>query len=188
MKSIYNIAWLLQKYERNEKMKYIHFWGHSNDTKAEVGHFCLSQWFELPFAFEGVTYKTTEHWMMSQKAKLFKDSEIYDKILLAKTPGEAKDLGRQVRHFDTKVWMQHRWEIVKKGNMLKFGQNEKFKNYLLQTGERILVEASPVDNIWGIGLAKDAENINDIRAWTGLNLLGFILMEVRDELRKETVL
>ncbi|MGB1204910.1 MAG: NADAR family protein [Chitinophagales bacterium] len=185
MTSKYNIAWLLQKYERNDKMKYIYFWGHTNNKNAEVGHFCLSQWFELPFEFEGVTYKTAEHWMMAEKAKLFKDMEIYDKILQSQTPAEAKALGRQVRHFKTEIWLQHRFDIVKKGNVLKFGQNEKFKKYLLQTGERILVEASPVDCIWGIGLGKDDDTIGDVRTWRGLNLLGFAMMEARDELRQE---
>ena len=107
---------------------------------------------------------------------------ILDKILKAKSPAEAKKLGRKVSNYDENIWVENRFEIVKAGNYLKFSQNEELKNYLLNTNNRILVEASPVDPIWGIGLAHDHADANYPEKWKGLNLLGFALMEVRDEL------
>ena len=92
---------------------------------------------------------------------------------------EAKKLGRQVRNFDQLLWEEKRYEIVKIGNYHKFSQDEHLATFLKQTGDRILVEASPYDNIWGIGLSADAQGIENPHNWKGLNLLGFALMEVR---------
>ena len=122
--------------------------------------------------------------MMAEKAKLFGDSEARDKILQSKHPKQAKELGRMVLGFQDDVWTEKRSEIVVDGNRAKFLQNEDLKEFLIQTRNRILVEASPVDKIWGIGLAEDDLNIENPLKWKGLNLLGFALMEVRDELIK----
>lgn len=107
------------------------------------------------------------------------------RILNAKSPAEAKKLGRAVRGYDEAVWQEKRLEIVKKGNFLKFSQNEELKAYLINTNSRILVEASPEDPIWGIGMASDHQDALYPEKWKGLNLLGFVLMEVRDELINE---
>lgn len=152
----YHLEWLLEKLDQGHTCKFLFFWGHVNKYKEEVGKFCFSQWFELPFVVAGVTYPTAEHWMMAQKALLFHDYGTYEKILQAPKPGEAKELGRQVLGFDEQLWNTHRFDIVKTGNMHKFGQHPLFQAYLLGTGDRILVEASPVDNIWGIGLPMDS--------------------------------
>ena len=116
---------------------------------------------------------------MYHKALLFEDNEIAQKIILSKSPGEAKDLGRQVRGFNQNTWEKKRFDIVVQGNILKFSQNENLKNFLLNTQNRVLVEASPVDEIWGIGLTKDSEKAKNPHTWRGLNLLGFALMETR---------
>ena len=79
--------------------------------------------------------------------------------------------------------MDHRFDIVVKGNLLKFSQNEHLKEFLVNTGNRILVEASPTDRIWGIGMQQGEPGIEAPKKWNGLNLLGFALMEVRDELQ-----
>lgn len=176
----YTLDWLIQKHEKGENPKYIYFWGHTNKFGEEVGKFCFSQWFESPFTVDGITYKTAEHWMMAQKAKLFNDEACFDKIIAAVKPGEVKEIGRQIANFDDKVWNGNKFEIVVKGNFHKFGQNEKLKEYLLNTGDRILVEASPVDAIWGIGMAQDHQNAHDPSLWRGPNLLGFAIMEARD--------
>lgn len=178
----YNLNWLIQKYNNEEQLKYVFFWGHTPNKDGSVGKTCFSQWFESSFTVEGVEYKTAEHWMMAGKAKLFKDEEMLVKIIVAKTPGAAKKLGRQVRGFDSDTWNQHRSEIVVQGNVHKFEQDEAMKTFLLNTKERVLVEASPRDRIWGIGMGQNNEKATHPTQWRGLNLLGFALMEARDRL------
>jgi ribA/ribD-fused uncharacterized protein len=184
MKQHYDKNWLIEKFENGEDIKFIYFWGHTNKYKEKVGKFCFSQWFESPFQIDDIIYKTSEHWMMAQKALLFNDKAVHERILNSKKPGEAKELGRQVDGFNEEIWNEKRFEIVKFGNIHKFNQNWDFGEYLLGTENRVLVEASPVDAIWGIGLSVESEYINNIYAWRGLNLLGFALMEVRDILRE----
>ena len=121
--------------------------------------------------------------MMAKKAELFNDNEVLVKIIKANSPAEAKKLGREVKNYDDKLWLANRYEIVKQGNHHKFSQNKDLKTFLINTKDRVLVEASPVDPIWGIGMATDHKDILNPEKWRGLNLLGFALMEVRDELK-----
>lgn len=178
----YTIDSLIERHNDGERLKYLFFWGHQPSRDGRPGPFCFSQWAEYEFAVEGVLYKTAEHWMMAQKARLFGDEDILQKILQSDSPGGAKDLGRRVKGFDQQTWKERRYGIVKQGNIHKFNAHEDIREYLLNTRERILVEASPLDRIWGIGLAKEAPSIENPENWKGLNLLGFALMEVRDEL------
>jgi hypothetical protein len=180
----YDIDGLKAKYDQNERLKYLFFWGHQPARDGSTRKSCLSQWWEQEFTVENIVYQTAEHWMMAQKALLFGDEEIHGKILLAKTPGEAKDLGRRVRNFDQQVWADHRCAIVVAGNYHKFSQDDALREFLLGTQSRILVEASPVDRIWGIGLTGDQPEAQNPYTWQGLNLLGFAQMEVRDKLRE----
>lgn len=179
----YNLNWLLAKHAANEPLKYLLFWGHQPEKDSSVGKGCFSQWWPAPFVVDGETYATAEHWMMAEKARLFNDEAVLAKILLAKTPAEAKKLGRQVRGFVPEIWEASCFNIVVAGNQHKFGQHADLQAYLRQTGNRVLVEASPVDPIWGIGLAQDDPAALDPTCWTGTNLLGFALMAVRDQLR-----
>jgi hypothetical protein len=143
----------------------------------------FSQWWDRhPFAIDGVTYATAEHYMMASKARLFGDKAVLQKILAARTPGEAKKLGRMVEGFDDEAWVKHRWEIVVAGNVAKFGQHAALRRYLVETGKKVLVEASPMDRIWGIGMAAHNPDAQNPVAWKGLNLLGFALMEARAQL------
>ena len=105
---------------------------------------------------------------------------IRDRILSTKKPGAAKALGRQILDFDAEVWDENKYDIVVKGNFHKFSQNPKLKQFLIGTGKRVLVEASPVDKIWGIGLAQDDKHSSNPLMWKGQNLLGFALMSTRD--------
>jgi ribA/ribD-fused uncharacterized protein len=184
MKPSYHTEWLIEKYYSDEPIKFLFFWGHNKKPQEQVGKFCFSQWFELPFMVDGITYKTAEHWMMANKALLFGDQKHHDKIVEANHPGEVKELGRMVWNFDELIWRDYRYQIVVNGNIHKFNQHPEFAQYLINTGDRILVEASPVDTIWGVGLAQDNEHINDPNNWRGLNLLGFALMEVRGFLKE----
>lgn len=122
--------------------------------------------------------------MMAAKARLFNDAEMEKEILKAATPNQAKALGRKVKNFDPKLWDEHKCQIVTQGNLLKFSQNQKFKDFLLSTGDKVLVEASPYDRIWGIGMLETDSRVENPLLWNGENLLGFALMEVRDELRR----
>lgn len=184
MTSHYDINWLTERFESGDTLKFIYFWGHTNRYNETVGKFCFSQWFESPFTIENIKYKTSEHWMMANKALLFNDRNNFDKIINCDKPGEAKELGRQVLGYDDQIWNEKKFDIVKLGNIHKFNQNPDFAKYLLQTDNRILVEASPVDAIWGIGLSQDSKDIDNIYAWRGQNLLGFVLMETRDFLKE----
>jgi ribA/ribD-fused uncharacterized protein len=162
---------------------FLFFWGHQPNKDGKISKTCFSQWWLSSFVVDKVNYKTAEHWMMAKKAELFQDSETLEKILLANSPAEAKKLGREVKNYDDAVWLANRYEIVKQGNYHKFSQDKNLKEFLINTKERILVEASPVDSIWGIGMASDHKDILNPEKWQGLNLLGFALMEVRDELK-----
>jgi ribA/ribD-fused uncharacterized protein len=175
---------LLRLEEQGRTLKFLFFWRHRPDGAQRVDKGCLSQWWEGDFSVDGVTYRSAEHWMMAQKARLFGDEETFERIVAAAHPAEAKKLGRQVRGFDEDVWTARREEIVTAGNVAKFGQDPALRDYLLGTGRRILVEASPLDRIWGIGLAAEDEHAEFPSRWRGLNLLGFALMEARARLRE----
>ncbi|MBO9633170.1 MAG: NADAR family protein [Chitinophagaceae bacterium] len=175
----YDMDWLIGKYENDAPLKYIYFWGHTAASDT-VGKECFSQWYPGTFTVNNVVYKTAEHWMMAQKALLFRNPEIFRKIVTSEKPGEVKELGRQIIGFDELIWDAEKYNIVRLGNIHKFNQHKALKEFLLSSDGRVLVEASPLDNIWGIGLAKDSEYISNLYAWPGTNLLGFALMEVRD--------
>jgi ribA/ribD-fused uncharacterized protein len=122
--------------------------------------------------------------MMAAKARLFGDEEMLAKILTADSPAAAKKLGRQVRGFDDARWKTARFELVVKGNVAKFSSTPELKRHLLDTGDAILVEASPRDTIWGIGLSKSSPVAKTPSKWRGLNLLGFALVQARELLRR----
>ena len=130
----------------------------------------------------GITYPTAEHFMMAGKARLFGDEAVALRILETTSPGDAKTLGRAVSGYDDKLWAERRYGLVVEGNTAKFGQNNALAEYLTSTGNRVLVEASPTDRIWGIGLAVDDSRTGRPSQWPGLNLLGFALMDVREHL------
>jgi ribA/ribD-fused uncharacterized protein len=178
---------LLDAKARGEEIDYLFFWGHRPSADGSITKSCFSQWFVAPFEKDGIRYPTAEHFMMAGKAGLFGDTEVRDAILNTTDPGKAKALGRKVKDFVDAAWREHRWEIVVEANLLKFGRNPEMRDFLLTTGDKVLVEASPVDSIWGIGLAATSEAALNPARWKGLNLLGFALMEVRERLRSERV-
>ncbi|GAA2717780.1 MULTISPECIES: NADAR family protein [Streptomyces] len=177
-----SVAELVAAVAGEERLKYVFFWGHRPPRGGGAGPGCFSQWWPSPFTVDGVEYATAEHWMMAGKARLFGDREALARVLAAGHPKEAKDAGRSVRGFDEQEWVRHRYGLVVEGSVHKFAQHPELGAYLLGTGSRVLVEASPVDRIWGIGLAADDERAQDPARWCGLNLLGFALMEARQRL------
>lgn len=158
------------------------FWGHRPSKDGTIIKSCCSQWWVAPFEEDGVTYHTAEQYMMGGKAALFNDEEVRTKILATKDPKACKKLGRQVRGFEASVWDAHKYAIVRQANLLKFGQNPELRTWLLSTASQVIVEASPYDKVWGIGLTQDDPKAKDPQQWDGENLLGFALMEVREEL------
>ncbi|WP_371618144.1 NADAR family protein [Streptomyces sp. NBC_00454] len=174
---------LIGQVNRGERVKFLPFWGHRPRPDGTLGQSCLSQWWPSEFTVGDVRYATAEHWMMAGKARLFGDAEAERAALEARSPAAAKKAGRLVRGFDDAIWERERFALVVEGSVHKFGSDLALKAYLLGTGKRVLVEASPLDRIWGIGLAADDDRALDPARWRGLNLLGFALMEARDRLR-----
>ncbi|MFD3478098.1 NADAR family protein [Streptomyces sp. NPDC058695] len=188
---------LVRAVEAGVRVKYLYFWGHAPRADGTIGASCLSQWWVAPFTVDGVEYATAEHWMMAAKARLFGDAEAERRAVGAAHPSQAKKAGRLVRGFDEDVWARERFGIVVEGSVHKFAAHADLREFLLGTGERsergvppaegwgrgrVLVEASPLDRVWGIGLAADAEAAADPRRWRGPNLLGFALMAARERL------
>lgn len=162
--------------------KYLHFWGHVPKVPGRLDESCLSNWFPARFDVDGIGYPTTEHFMMAEKARLFGDLATREEILASASPGAAKSLGRKVAGFDEQTWIANRFGIVVRGNLAKFSQHADMGDLLRRTGTKVLVEASPRDRIWGIGMGKGHEDAGDPMRWQGMNLLGFALMEVRSRL------
>ncbi|MCO7188436.1 NADAR family protein [Pseudoalteromonas sp. XMcav2-N-2] len=177
-------AQLLEYIAKSTKTNFILFWGHQK-PKSGVSKSCFSQWYPARFEQHGLVFKTAEHYMMYHKAMLFENADIASRILHCDHPSEVKKLGREVSGFDEATWNAKRFNIVISANLLKFGQNPELKTFLLSTNKSVLVEASPVDKIWGIGLAEDHEFASVPQKWQGLNLLGYALMVVRDQLSQE---
>jgi ribA/ribD-fused uncharacterized protein len=183
MGKIYSREALIGEIRSGARIKYLHFWGHRPRADGQVSASCLSQWWPSPFEVDGVAYATAEHWMMAAKARLFGDEKAERLALEATSPALAKKAGRLVRGFDDAVWERERFGIVVDGSVHKFAAHADLREFLLGTGERVLVEASPMDRVWGIGLAADDERAADPSRWRGPNLLGFALMVARERLR-----
>ena len=128
---------------------------------------------------DGIRYNCCEQYMMFKKAKLFQDEAAATAILHEPEPARQKKLGREVQGYTPAVWDQHKFGIVWYGNYLKFCQYADLRTRLLATGDKILVEASPSDLIWGVGYEADDDQILDPINWRGQNLLGKVLMSVR---------
>lgn len=145
----------------------------------------LSNWYKSEFTVNGVKFVNSEQWMMYQKAKIFGDDETAQKILTSTSPSEIKGLGRKVRNYSDTIWNGVRQIVVYEGLKAKFEQNPDLAKQLLDTGDDILVECNPYDNIWAIHMTEDDPRVQDISQWQGQNLLGFTLMLVRTYLKKE---
>ncbi len=158
------------------------FWKPEPAEDGIITESCLSQWWKCTFMENQILFCCTEQYMMYRKAMLFKDFEYAQKILFSKDPKKMREYGRLVRGFDENKWNEEKSNIVLKGNILKFSQNQELYQFLIGTKDKILVEASPYDRIWGIGMRKSEEGILEPSKWKGLNLLGFILMDVRNRI------
>ena len=147
----------------------------------------FSQWTISPFTVDLVDYTCAEQYMMASNARLFGDDSALSAILATDDPREQKRIGRQVRHFDQELWQQQCENIVFHGNLTKILQNKDMRRALLHTSRRSLVEASPHDNLWGIGLRACDHHASSTDTWRGFNLPGQILEHVRETLDRETM-
>lgn len=145
----------------------------------------FSQWEECEFEIDGITYNCAEQYMMAMKANMFKDDDTLDRIMEADHPREQKKLGRLVKGFNADRWNAVAKEIVYEGNYAKFTQNDDLLKKLLATKGTTLVEASPYDCIWGIGLKETDKAAKDRSKWRGTNWLGEILTGLREDLIDE---
>jgi len=143
----------------------------------------FSQFYPSRMKIDDIYYSCSQQYMMYQKALLFQDRDAADKIMETESPAEQKRLGRLVKNFDRDKWDQYCMGIVTTGNFHKFIQNPSLGKQLLETGDKIIVEASPLDKIWGIGKKETDPLIENPENWRGLNLLGTAIMNARSMLR-----
>lgn len=162
---------------------FLFFWGHTNKTGV-INKTCLSQRWPCRFSVDDVTYSSTEQYLMAGKARLFKDTEMLEKILETDDPSVCKALGLAVKTFNQAVWEANRWDIAYKGNLAKFLQNEQLREFLMSTGSSQIVEASPYDRVWGIGMLESDPRATSPSQWLGDNLLGEVLTSVRGTIYK----
>lgn len=161
-------------YERKvkENERYVGFLGYE-----------FSNFYMCEFELKGIKFDSSEKAFMYSKAMLFEDKEIAVQILKSKSPKECKKLGRKVRGFDEKLWNEKREKYMKIILNAKFRSSEKLKNKLLSTGDKIIVECSPFDKVWGIGINVD--ELFEGKKWKGENKLGYLLMEIRDNIKED---
>jgi ribA/ribD-fused uncharacterized protein len=181
-RELIDVASLCTAAERGEPFELRLFWGHRPRSDGQLSDSCFSQWWPCRFTVDGVKYSSAEQFMMAGKARMFGDDDVLARIMAVQDPNKVKSLGRRVRHFEQAAWERSRFDLVCAGNVAKFGQDEQLRKYLLATAPAVIVEASPVDTIWGIGRAASDPAARDPRTWAGLNLLGFALMRARAEL------
>lgn len=161
--------------------KYLFFWGHHG---VGIGKHMLSQWYPSPMIIDGKSYSCAEQYMMAMKAMAFDDEETARQIMNTDDPRVQKQLGRKVKGFDDATWNLISLDVVVRGNFEKFSSSLDLWNFLESTSGKIIVEASPYDTVWGIGLSQDHPDARDINLWRGTNKLGFALMIVRKLLQK----
>ena len=162
-------------------MDKLFFWGHT-EHGSKVTKACLSNFYPCEFEFNDKMFNFSEQCFMYQKALLFNDFEVAEQILNETDVRKIKALGRKVKNFNNELWDKHKEDFMFNACYAKFSQNNELKDFLLSTGNREIVEASPVDNIWGIGFSSD-NAMKNINKW-GQNLLGKVLMKVREDLNR----
>lgn len=151
------------------------------DTHYYFWEGAFSNWYACSFndPNDKNAFSNTEQAFMYHKARIFKDADIMAKILKTSDPKAVKELGRQIKNYNDELWSKLRYEVMVYVNYLKFRENAALRQMLVNTGNKVLVEASPYDKIWGVGLGEDDPLILDEKNWQGENLLGKALMEVR---------
>lgn len=182
---------LCQLWREGTRPEFLMFWGRKGNDLSKIGPYVFSQWHFSDFEIDGIVFPTAEHWMMLNKARLMRDVNAEQAVLAdikgSPDPSVVKKIGRQVTNWDQAKWDQHCFEIVAEGNVAKFSQDDELRKYLLGTGDMVLVEASPHDKVWGIGMRREEADAKNPLKWKGKNLLGFAIMEARARIRGEAL-
>ena len=144
-----------------------------------------SNWHPAKFKYDNIVFSNSEQAMMYAKAKLMGDNDSIKKIKKTSDPYKVKRLGRSIKPWKEQLWISKRLSLVIDILYAKFSSNETLRNELLGTDDLYLVEASPSDKIWGVGLDESDPAIHNKKNWKGLNLLGEALMQVREKIKKE---
>eukprot|EP01125_Pyxidicula_operculata_P018933 TRINITY_DN6811_c0_g1_i1.p1 TRINITY_DN6811_c0_g1~~TRINITY_DN6811_c0_g1_i1.p1 ORF type:complete len:171 (+),score=23.98 TRINITY_DN6811_c0_g1_i1:36-548(+) len=160
------------------KNGFVFFW-RPNEKNGQ-----FSQWWMSDFTVDGVVYCCAEQYMMAMKAALFGDDKMQQLIMKERNPKEHQKMGKRVSNFDNDVWNENKSKIVFDASVAKFSQDPELREYILSTGEKTLVEASPSDTIWGIGLQWNHKDATNPSRWRGTNLLGKALMQARTHIRE----
>ncbi|URA06990.1 GTP cyclohydrolase II [Xanthomonas phage Elanor] len=142
----------------------------------------FSQWYPSPMVIDGVSYGCAEQYMMAQKARVFGDEQALEAIMATSNPAEQKAIGRQVKGFDRRQWDSVSRDVVMRASLAKFTSDPKLRAQLLLTEGTTLVEASPTDVIWGVGLYENDPRVHDPSQWKGTNWLGQVLNDLRASL------
>lgn len=184
--SQYTPLWLRSLKKEKKNIDYLFFWSQFG-PKNTITKACFSQWYPCEFVVDGIQYNCASQYMIAEKARLFGDEESLAKVMAmsADMESEMTNVDKEIKVTDSSVWNEQKFGIVVKGNMAKFSQNERLKKFLVGTGSRVLAEANPIDRVWGIGMRESDKEIEDPEKWYGINLLGFALMVVRDNLRTQ---
>ena len=140
MNSIYNLEALRREWQAGTRFRFLYFWKPEPEADGSMGPGCLGQWWPSSFTIDGTEYRCAEQWMMAEKARMFGDREMWEAIMASHSPKEMKALGRAVRGFQKEVWDARCYRLVLEGNLAKFSQDPVLLEYLLSSGERILVE------------------------------------------------
>lgn len=161
--------------------KYVFFYGHEGGSADDPDKRCLSNFFYCPIVYMDTTFLSSEQLFMYIKAMSFGDEIAAGRIINYPSPSKCKSIGRKVKNFDADIWDMVSYGAMYQACFAKFSQNEKLGQYLLSTGDKILVEASPRDSIWGIGMDINYAESTPPEVWMkhGENRLGKVLMDVR---------
>lgn len=155
----------------------------ADESKGEFRNF--SNMSQHTIEVDGVQYPSVEHYFQAMKAKEFKDDEMFDKIVKAKTGKAVKAMGKKIKNFVKEVWDAKRDEVMRLGVRSKFIQHPELRKQLLETGDRQIGEADARNLYWGIGTAETSEKSKHPEKWRGQNKMGKLLMELRQEFRSQ---
>lgn len=180
--------WLNHGMMKYNKQQYINspdnhefvFFG--QDSTENTDNACLNLWHSLPFSRDIFDYLYIGQYIIAEKAQVFENDELAKQITKTADPQQIMALDKQIKNFNPVIWDKVKYSVALNAYYYKFSQHQALRDFLLSTDDKILVFADPTDDVWGIGATQN-HNICDILAWRGENLLGFSLMEVRDELR-----
>ena len=158
---------------------------YETDTHIYFYGSVFSQWAMRDMTIDNIKYCTCEQFMMAEKARLFGDDHALSQIMKACDPSVQKSWGKKVKNFDKDKWEEIAQDVVYKANYAKFTQNDDCYEELMRSGDKVIVEASPYDCIWGVGLGSDNPKVLDEKNWRGTNWLGEAIMKVRETIKRE---